>query len=52
MRTGSPFIGSSMKGREPSGCRSESVDIVRCIAGRRVGEEGRIPVDDVGMGVG
>jgi hypothetical protein len=39
-------------GRSESGARSESVDRVRWRAGRRGGEDGRMPVEDVGTGVG
>jgi len=51
-RMGSPLEGTTTLGRSDSGARSESVDKVRCRAGRRGGDEGRIPVEDVGTGVG
>jgi len=57
MRTGSPLSSSVMDGTAERGARSETVDCVRCVPGRRDdsscgGEEGMIPVEDVGTGVG
>ena len=50
-------MSSSIEGTDARGVRSESVDVVRCSPSRRVlrargGDEERMPVEDVGTGVG
>lgn len=57
MRVGSPCRSSSIDGNAERGARSEKVESVLARPGRRVGgsgggEEGMMPVEDVGMGVG
>ena len=57
MSNGSPVISSSIEGTEAKGARSERVDAVLCRPGRRVlgnrgGEDEKMPVDEVGTGVG
>lgn len=58
MRRASPLTGMDTNGTAHRGLRSDRVDIVRERPGRagrdeRVGdEEARIPVDEVGIGVG
>ncbi len=56
MRSSSPFSGRVMEGTAESGARSETEDWVRCrpglSSGMRGGEEDRIPVVEVGTGVG
>lgn len=58
MRRASPLTGMDTDGTAHSGLRSESVDIVRERPGRagrdeRVGDEdAKMPVDEVGIGVG
>lgn len=49
MATASPFSGSSTAGTADRGARSE---VVRARPGRRGGELERMPVDEVGTGVG
>jgi len=51
-RTSSPLEGTITVGRSDSGARSDSDDRVRCRPGRRGGDDGRMPVEDVGTGVG
>jgi hypothetical protein len=48
----SPFSGSSTVGRADKGSRSDAAVDVRTKGGRRTGELDRIPVLEVGMGVG
>jgi hypothetical protein len=56
MRSSSPESGRMMVGTEESGARSDTEDWVRCRPGlpfcKGGGEEDRIPVVDVGTGVG
>jgi hypothetical protein len=55
MRTASPVAGMLMVVTSARGLRSdiqEMFDWVRVRPGRRGGDEGRMPVDDVGTGVG
>lgn len=55
MSRGSPLEGSLTLGTAPKGARSESdeYDAVRCSPGtRRFGDDERIPVAEVGTGVG
>lgn len=55
MSNGSPFKGRSRVGTSPRGARSESVDTARWRLGRvrrDGGDDGRIPVEEVGTGVG
>ena len=54
---GSPLVSSSTLGTVLSGARSDAVEKVLILPGRRDcvrcgGEEERIPVDEVGTGVG
>jgi hypothetical protein len=56
MRRSSPLLGGLIEGTVESGARSETEDKVRCKRGLLSwyggGEEERIPVVDVGIGVG
>lgn len=57
MSIGFPFSSRVMDGTVDNGARSETVDCVRWRRGRRVdngrgGDEGNMPVEEVGTGVG
>jgi len=56
MSNSSPFAGSTTEGTAESGARSDTEDCVRCKHGLagwiRGGEDERMPVVDVGIGVG
>jgi hypothetical protein len=55
MRSSSPFSGSTTVGTADRGARSDTIDWVRCSPGlwwTAGGDEERMPVVEVGIGVG